>query len=773
MPIKSFSDAEVLISERGRLERPLVVLAWTGVALFSLAEGSVFFLLAGSVLAGVKLYAASRGHEILIRRSFVIAGVVLATLLVISALLLDRDTSPVVHLGHYAILLQLCKLFERAKNRDYAQVLVLSVVTVATACVLPDPFYGEQLWFAAAVAGYLTLACHTAMVLTLKRGLDAAAGASLPTERGPLPVHKVAWNVRRDWPARPLRRAMAPILLAMFAMGALFFVAVPRRGWLSSLLVQPSKNVTVTGYSTEVQLGDARTITLSAAESLRVRVQVNPQDRRLFNGTLYLRGHVLDRYHQNRWTSVSYAGDLTPIQSGEIAPPGGYLDANDLPVGGLAFPPRGLLRQEVSMNAKLLPTLFGAAPIRLAWARGAGLARGISGQLRLMWRDPAGARQPLDYVLESAWPGTADGSEGQPLSKDAFQWLIDDTVVQPRVRELAREWCRDLLRLRRSQPAQRDEIDEKIAGRLCDRLRGGYSYSLDLSDCDPARDGVEDFLFHMKRGHCEYFASALTLMCRAMGVPARLATGFRADGVAVGGPWTIVHASDAHAWTEVYIPGRGWLVFDATPAGQPAAMPKHWYSFFTDAWVDAQQFWYMRIIRYNEQDRREMWGVAQKWWNWLAAKARRLWQGLEYLLDSGQVDRAVMALAIVLGAVTVAAQTLIVIRVVRRRTRAARNLRKVAGQRWTQVRFIVRLLRFLERRGLAPRSGHTLLEAARQAEETLALGARNAPRLSAGAIEGLVRLYYRFRWGARDLPADEIRAAEETVAALERTFARA
>ena len=88
------------------------------------------------------------------------------------------------------------------------------------------------------------------------------------------------------------------------------------------------------------------------------------------------------------------------------------------------------------------------------------------------------------------------------------------------------------------------------------------------------RDTVDWFVFQSKRGWCEQIASALTIMLRVEGVPARVATGF-ATGTAdpITGRYT-VRERDAHAWTEVYFPGIGWQGFDPTSrvplAGDPA-----------------------------------------------------------------------------------------------------------------------------------------------------------------------------------------------------------
>jgi hypothetical protein len=96
------------------------------------------------------------------------------------------------------------------------------------------------------------------------------------------------------------------------------------------------------------------------------------------------------------------------------------------------------------------------------------------------------------------------------------------------------------------------------------RLRADYGYTLELPDHEVA-DPLAYFLFTRKKGHCEYFASAMTVMLRATGIPARLATGFQSGVYNPITDFWLVRASDAHAWVEAWIPGRGWTTFDPTP----------------------------------------------------------------------------------------------------------------------------------------------------------------------------------------------------------------
>ena len=90
-----------------------------------------------------------------------------------------------------------------------------------------------------------------------------------------------------------------------------------------------------------------------------------------------------------------------------------------------------------------------------------------------------------------------------------------------------------------------------------------YAYTLDVAPQPENIDFVTNFLFNTKEGYCTYFASAMTVMCRMAGLPARYVEGYLAEPDANGVAY--VTGKNGHAWTEVYFPGFGWLTFDATP----------------------------------------------------------------------------------------------------------------------------------------------------------------------------------------------------------------
>lgn len=82
-------------------------------------------------------------------------------------------------------------------------------------------------------------------------------------------------------------------------------------------------------------------------------------------------------------------------------------------------------------------------------------------------------------------------------------------------------------------------------------------------------DSVDDFLFNTRRGFCEHFASAFTALARAAGIPARVVTGYQGGEYNPLGDYLIVRQSDAHAWSEVWLEGRGWVRVDPTAAVAP------------------------------------------------------------------------------------------------------------------------------------------------------------------------------------------------------------
>jgi protein-glutamine gamma-glutamyltransferase len=105
---------------------------------------------------------------------------------------------------------------------------------------------------------------------------------------------------------------------------------------------------------------------------------------------------------------------------------------------------------------------------------------------------------------------------------------------------------------------------------LSEYLQNTYPYDLNIPPFPDNRDSIDYFLFEEKRGYCEHFASALVIMLRTVGIPARMVFGYQpGDYNPISGYYS-VKQSDAHAWTEVYISGYGWYAVDPTPGSDGA-----------------------------------------------------------------------------------------------------------------------------------------------------------------------------------------------------------
>ena len=145
------------------------------------------------------------------------------------------------------------------------------------------------------------------------------------------------------------------------------------------------------------------------------------------------------------------------------------------------------------------------------------------------------------------------------------------------------EWIKErYLQLPDDLPQRVRKLAEDITAGLdnpYDKARAIEAYLRDIpyNDQIPAppegRDAVDWFLFDLRQGYCDYYASAMVVMARSVGIPARLASGYaRGDFDPETGIW-IVRERDAHSWPELYFPGYGWVPFEPTPSQPPLVRP--------------------------------------------------------------------------------------------------------------------------------------------------------------------------------------------------------
>ncbi len=146
--------------------------------------------------------------------------------------------------------------------------------------------------------------------------------------------------------------------------------------------------------------------------------------------------------------------------------------------------------------------------------------------------------------------------------KDHYLQLPGD--LPQRVRDLAAEVTADA----------DNPMDKALA--VQDFMRSDvFEYTQDIQAPPRGADGVDHFLFNTRAGYSDYHASAMTVMMRASGIPARLAAGYAAGEDVEGTDFRAVKDADSHSWVQVYFPGHGWIDFEPTPAWplQPRGAP--------------------------------------------------------------------------------------------------------------------------------------------------------------------------------------------------------
>jgi transglutaminase-like putative cysteine protease len=184
--------------------------------------------------------------------------------------------------------------------------------------------------------------------------------------------------------------------------------------------------------------------------------------------------------------------------------------------------------------------------------------------------------------------------------------------VNPRTLALAEE-----LRL-----ASRGD-DEILARAIGFLRRGRYAYTLEPPLL--GQDSVDEFLFDFKAGFCEHFSSAFVFLMRAAGVPARVVTGYQGGELNPVDRIITVRQSDAHAWAEVHLRGRGWVRVDPTATAAPSRLDAglarsirqaeqpllmqadfEWLRSLRNQWEAAAHKWNVWVLGYNSERQREL-----------------------------------------------------------------------------------------------------------------------------------------------------------------------
>jgi transglutaminase-like putative cysteine protease len=395
---------------------------------------------------------------------------------------------------------------------------VAAMAMLGATCVRP--------WFAVGRgSGLATSGLLSLSLVTLGQGQRDLRYAGLCLLAVTLSFAARALERSPEKPTGPSRAREAAAVLALLAIavggtlvGRLALPALYR--WSSRRMVHAyARGQSVSGLSDHLALEAMDGILQSDTVVLRVRGA----------RTDYLRGAVFDRYRVGAWSFRREAErrPLTvPRRARGLAP-------GEVEIRRVSGPPGWVL---TPLDARELRTTDGELE-----ALPSGVLRSPR-ESSTVWFRPEGPRQvPIDP------PGPFDSE------------------VTPTHRRFLARWL---------------EAWGCATGALAARLgciertlRARYRY--DLTVPEPGGDEpLMSFLEVHRRGHCEYFASAMTLLARAAGAPARVVAGYRVTERSEWGDFHIVRERNAHTWTEVYLPSSGWTRWDATPASADELMAR-------------------------------------------------------------------------------------------------------------------------------------------------------------------------------------------------------
>ena len=359
-------------------------------------------------------------------------------------------------------------------------------------------------------------------------------------------------------PVRPI----ASMLGVALVVGLLGFVLVPQpSGVPISPLVISLPNFTAFKGGLEspalplVQLtGDPSGATSSIDLHFRGRLGDAPVMYVRTGAPAYWRGLVFDEYRNGAWTATNHGyREMQPYVPPRFLPPA--------PPGNL-----GTFVQTFRVLRPLPGVINAAYPIQSLYAPVAALREDAYGT----FHTPDALRPGQTYSVVSYLPNLtpnalrADEMGRVPDNNPAY---LESEGLSPQARRLALEVTNGAT----------NEFDVVMA--LTNYLQRSYRYTLDLPRVPTGRDPVDWFLFDVKTGYCEQFATAETLMLRSLGIPARLATGYATGDYDPILNQAVVREHDAHAWVEVWFSGHGWVPVDPTPGVSPLAatkFPSHW-----------------------------------------------------------------------------------------------------------------------------------------------------------------------------------------------------
>lgn len=623
----------------------------------------------------------------------------------------------VTALAHLIVFLSAVKLLQIKKDRDWVFLYLISFFEVLLAAGLS---------FSPTFLGTLTLYLLCGLSAVTAFEIQKARRTVRFTETRLLvpPDSRVFKKGRRPW--RNTEAARLPVvavglLVFIFALALPLFLIAPRSG--AAALTRSGGAVSnLIGFSENVTLGQIGTLKQDDGLVMRVRLENGEPPR-----GLRWRGVALDEFTGYGWKKSPEARRPEPVDQRA-----GFYQL------GMAQAVHHLTTQTVFLEPLESPVLF-AAPRVIA----------VQGDLPFIRMDQEGSiqsrRHDFERVMYKAISDTDEPPVDQlredmgpyPAEFKRYTQLPDN--LDARIVQLARTMILDAHARNRYDAAKAIEW----------QLQRDYGYSLQMKATGP--DPLADFLFNVKSGHCEYFATAMAVLLRTHGVAARVVNGFLPGEYNETAEAYTVRQSDAHSWVEVYFPeNQAWVTFDPTPSAGRLEPVRTGLAAQLQKYAEAMELlWFQYVVGYDKQEQRSL---ATTLHNQIFDYGRMVTRALATIrsyFTRNVVTAVASVLTLGIGV------TLIVFgkrfwQFVRRRV-AGKAVEE--GRGYSNVDFYEKLLALMEQRGVLRDQAQTPLEF--------------ADKLNSSEVLVITRAYNRVRFGGERLSATERREVERALFALE------
>ena len=758
---------------------------------------------------------------------------VVAMLFCLQELVPLHPATAILIIARLLVYLQVILLFQKKDLRVYWQLLVLSLLQVVVATVFNQGFWFGLLIVVFLFTGLLALALLCLLGEELRyrlhkpeaSGAKRSSGMELQAKRPREPETATAGGGALSgvlFPGRELFARVGMLGLGTLMLTAAAFFTLPRLGqpaWRGQN-VEPRRSV---GYSNEVALGELGLIIENPEEVMRVQF-VDPDSGRKIpvEGEIFLQGAVLTYYAKGHWKSppadrVNHVRHRRDWLEGErpqwqIGNRPGWRRRpprhvnQETPLEPLENPPKiGVVRQTISIEPMDRRELFCIRPFFVTQANP---SIQVNRKSERLLRSHLYMNRPFTFHLKTT--AIVHGRQTQyvpveeaPDIEPLLQLPPHDTAEAesngangganaaedlPNLRALAGKWMKHT-HLPADDWANRARY---LKSRLDNDPR--FEYSLEGQPRDWKIDPVEDFVTNNPKGHCEYFATVLTLMLRSQGIPARMVVGYKCDEFNQLGGFYQVRQLHAHTWVEVFLPREqlpqglkkdasidgAWMRLDPTPSSADGAEePNPWLAPLAGSldWLEfAWDNYVMEMDRTRQQE--AIYGPFVEWvkttvelltdpgwWRLQWQKAihvinPRNWNTEQWFSWRG----GLVGSTICLGLVFLYRALRLLYRILRKRFEARRQRRRQAAR--VEVHFYRRLGTILAKYGLAKDERQTPREFALAAGEKLA---ENTETAELATLPGMViEAFYMVRFGGLPLDKDEREAVEHALARLER-----